>query len=373
MKKLVGEHIQTLKPYVPGKPLEELQRELGVDDPIKLASNENPLGPSPRAVEAMGAVLKSNHFYPDGASYRMREAIAEAHGVSREEVLTGNGSNEVLTMAVRTFCRSGSDVALMPEYSFAAYGIVSQAQDVEVRKVPVKEGFVNDLDGLLDAVDERTKIVFLANPNNPTGTSVSGTDLRRFLERLPDDVVALVDEAYHEYVRAEAYESALEMRDAHERLIVTRTFSKVYGLAGVRAGYGIAPAEMVGFMDRIREPFNSNMMAQVCVPAALSDREFIERSVTVNEEGRRALEEGLAGLADRGVSWTPSETNFLLVKLPVEARPVYDAMLRLGVIVRPMAGYGLPEHLRISLAEAVHMERCLGALERALDQVEGGR
>lgn len=370
MKELVGPHIESLKPYVPGKPLEELERELGVKNPIKLASNENPLGPSPRAMAAMQAAMEKNHFYPDGAAHNMIRAIAEFHDVSPNQVITGNGSNELLTMAVRTFCEFGSDVAVISEYSFAAYAIVSQAHNLEIRRVPMKEGLRFDLPAMAEAIDERTKIVFVANPNNPTGTYVAAAQLRAFLESVPEDVVVLVDEAYHEYVKADDYESAMNMRHLHKRLIVTRTFSKCYGLAGARAGYALATPEMINRMNRVREPFNCNSMAQAAVPAALQDREFVERSVAVNEEGRRVFEAGLERLADRGVSWIKSETNFLLVRVPHPGRAVYDAMLKQGVIVRPMDGYGLPEWLRISLADGAKMERCLTTLTAALDELE---
>lgn len=370
MKRLVGPHIESLKPYVPGKPLEELERELGIKNPIKLASNENPLGPSPKAMEAMQAFMKKNHFYPDGAAHNMIQAVAAFHDVDPAQVITGNGSNELLTMAVRTFGDYGSDVAVISEYSFAAYAIVSQAHNLEIRRVPMAEGYTFDLEAMAEAIDERTKIVFVANPNNPTGTYVPADALRAFLKAVPEEVVVLVDEAYHDYVTADDYQSAMEMRDLRERLIVTRTLSKCYGLAGVRAGYAVAPAEMVNRMNRLREPFNCNSMAQVALPAALDDQEFVARSVAVNEEGRRVLEEGLARLADRGVSWIPSQTNFLLVCLPVEGVKVYDAMLQKGVIVRPMGGYGLPKWLRISLADKEKMTRCLQALESSLDEVQ---
>ncbi len=364
---LVGPHIETLKPYVPGKPIEELRRELGLDDIIKLASNENPLGPSPKAVEAIEQKLSGLHIYPDGAAHDMVQAVSDYHEVPREEVITGNGSDEILTMAVRTFCEYGRDSAVISKYSFAAYGIRCQSHNLDVRWVPMDEGLKFDLDAMAEAIDETTKIVFIANPNNPTGTYVSGEALRGFLQEIPDRVVVLVDEAYHQYVEAEDYESAVEMRDVHERLIVTRTLSKCYGLAGARAGYGLSTPELIGCMNKVREPFNCNAVAQVALPAALSDEEFVDRSVEVNREGRRALEAGLKTLGSLGVEWIPSQTNFLLVKMPVEGRRVFDAMLHKGVIVRPMAGYGLDKWLRISLAEEEKMQRCVGALKDVLE------
>ncbi len=366
---LVGDHIETLKPYVPGKPIEELQRELDVDNPIKLASNENPLGPSPKAVAAINQKLHALHYYPDGAAHRMVHAVADFHDIDPARIITGNGSDEVLTTAVRTFCDYGADSAVISEHSFSAYGIRCQAHNLQIRWVPMARGLNYDLDAMAEAVDETTKIVFVANPNNPTGTYVPADRLRRFLAGLPDHVVVVVDEAYHQYVQADDYQSALEMRDVHDRLLVTRTLSKIYGMAGVRAGYGIANPEMIDRMQRVREPFNSNSLAQVALPAALEDQEFVRESVEVNEAGRTALEAGLSELSEMGVGWVESETNFLLVKTPVEGKKIYDAMLHQGVIVRPTGGYGLPNYLRISLAQPEKMKRCIRALRSALKEL----
>lgn len=366
---LVGDHIETLKPYVPGKPIEELQREYDVDDPIKLASNENPLGPSPRAVKAINQKLHALHYYPDGAAHRMIRAVADYHGVSHDEVVCGNGSDELLTIAVQTFCDYGTDSAVISEYSFAAYGITCQAHNLDIRWVPTAGKLQCDLEAMAEAIDETTKIAFVANPNNPTGTYVAAAELRAFLSQIPDRVVVLVDEAYHQYVTADDYTSAMEMRDVHERLIVTRTLSKVYGLAGVRAGYALTTPQMADRMHRVRDPFNCNSLAQIALPAALGDQEFVERSVEVNDKGRAALEAGLQKLAGRGVEWIPSQTNFVLTKMPVEGRKVYEKMLPKGVIVRPVAGYGLSNCLRISLAEPQKMERCVRALREAIDDL----
>ncbi len=365
-KDLVGNHIETLKPYVPGKPIEELKRELGVENPIKLASNENPLGPSPRAMAAIEAALPDLHIYPDGAAHHMVGAVSEYHDVTPQEVINGNGSDELLTIAVRTFCEFGQDSAVISKHSFAAYGIRCQSHNLNIKWVATDEGLKYDLQAMAEAIDETTKITFIANPNNPTGTYVNADELRRFLKAIPDHVVVLVDEAYHDYVEADDYASALEMRDIHERLIVTRTLSKCYGMAGARIGYGIANEEIINRMNRVREPFNSNSLAQVALSEALADREFVERSVAVNREGRAVLE---SGLADLGLEWIPSQTNFLLVKMPVDGRQIYDAMLRKGVILRPMAGYGLPKWLRISLAEREKMERCVDSLREVLTEV----
>lgn len=367
-KELVGSNILELKPYQPGKPIEELERELGITGSIKLASNENPLGPSPMAVEAVRESADGLHIYPDGAIYGLRARIAEFMNVSMGEVIVGNGSNEVLTMLVRAFVQPG-ETAVVSDYSFVAYRVILKGANVPTNVVPMTDGYVHDLRAMADAVDETTKIVFIANPNNPTGTHVGDEEFRWFLKTVSDDVIVVIDEAYVEYALADDYASGMTMRDLHPRLVVTRTFSKCYGLAGLRCGYGIAPAEMVGYMDRIREPFNSNTLAQIGAARALDDVAFVRSSVRANEVGREILEAGLAELESKGVSWLRSQTNFLLVKMPVEGVEVYDAMLHEGVIVRPMAGYGLDEYVRISIGTREETERCVGALSRVIERL----
>jgi histidinol-phosphate aminotransferase len=364
-QELVGSNIQELKPYVPGKPIDELERELGITGSIKLASNENPLGPSPLAMEAVHEAVDGLHIYPDGAIFRLRERIAAFMGVDMDEVIIGNGSNEVLTMLVRTFVQPG-ETAVVSDYSFVAYRVVLKAADVPTTVVPMADGYVHDLEAMAAAVTDDTKVVFVANPNNPTGTHVGRSALETFLRKVPDHVIVVIDEAYVEYAGADDYTSAMPLRDLRERLVITRTFSKCYGLAGLRCGFGIAPAEMVGFMNRIREPFNANLLAQIGAARALDDAEFVARSVAANEEGRRILEAGLEALRELGVDWIPSQTNFLLVKTPVEGVKVYDAMLREGVIIRPMAGYGLHDFVRISIGTPAETERCVGALHRVV-------
>lgn len=363
---LVAEHIASLKPYVPGKPIEELERELGITGAIKLASNENPLGPSPMAIEAIREAAAGVHIYPDGAAFKLKEAIAEAVGVGFDELATGNGSNELLTLVARTFCLPG-DHAVISAYSFIAYRVIMKAEGMRWDEAPVRGDYQVDVGAMLDAITPETKVVFLANPNNPTGTYVSREDLTRLLEEAPEEVIVVVDEAYTEYVQAEDCASALDLRDLRERLIVTRTFSKAYGLGGLRCGFAIGPAEMMDYLNRVREPFNCNMLAQHGAAAALQDVEFIQRSVEVNEAGRAIMEQGLAALAELGVTWTPSQTNFLLVHTGErDARPIYERMLREGVIVRPMAGYGLPRSLRVTIGTEAQCHRCLAALEVAL-------
>ncbi len=366
MKPLVPDYKKAVKTYVPGKPIEELRRELGIDDIIKLASNENPLGTSEKVREVVRQAAERLHIYPDGAAFNLKRAIAEFHGVEMDEIATGAGSDELLMLAIDTFISPG-DQGVVTEYSFGSYPISLMGHGADVVTVPVRDGFLPDAEELAAACDDDTKMLFLANPNNPTGTYVGEQGLRHLLSEVPEHVVVVIDEAYHDYIQADDYTTALELRDLRERLIVTRTFSKCYGLAGLRVGYAISTPEIIDCINRIRKPFNVNLVAQEAARAALADRDFVARSVEVNENGRAQLEAGLRELARFGVDWTPSQTNFLLVAMPVEGQKIYEAMLRLGVILRPMAGYGLPNHLRISIGTQAQNARCLEGLADVLE------
>lgn len=366
---IVAKHIESLKPYVPGKPVEELERELGISEALKLASNENPLGPSPMAIEAIKEIASKTHIYPDGAGYKLRETIAEMLSVEIDEVILGNGSNELITLAIRTFCQPG-DTAVISDYSFIAYRLCLQAAGVGWTSVAMKNGYVHDLEAMAAACDETTKIVFVANPNNPTGTHVGRAELEDFLRAVPERALVVLDEAYVEYALAEDYVTGLELRDLRERLIVTRTFSKCYGLAGLRVGYGVGPAKLMNYVQRVREPFNANLVGQVAALAALDDKDFVKTAVASNEAGREVLLAGLHRLqSEYGVEWINSQTNFVLMESPFDGLKLYEAMLREGVIVRPMAGYGLPKHLRITIGTPEQTERCLEALGTALAEV----
>lgn len=362
---LVDAHIDALQPYVPGKPVEELERELGIQGAIKLASNENPLGPSPMAVAAMQAAMSQAHIYADGAAYRVREAISAYAHAPMAEIVTGNGSNELLTLVARTFCRPG-DHAVISDYSFVAYRVIMQAEGMVWTSAAVSEGFEVDVEALLAAIKPETRVVFIANPNNPTGTYLSEAALTRLLTEIAPEVIVVVDEAYHEYVQAKDYKSALELRHLRERLLITRTFSKIYGLGGVRLGFMVGPQAMIEYVNRVREPFNCSIFAQVAGVAALQDHEFVRRTVEVNEQGRAIMEAGLAELAGDGVTWTRSQTNFLLVHVKQPGPVIYDRMLRDGVIVRPMGPYKLPHALRITIGTPDECRRCLESLTRAV-------
>jgi histidinol-phosphate aminotransferase len=369
---VADEHITGISPYVPGKQVAEIEREYGVEGAIKMASNENPLGPSPAAREVIEEASAEAHIYPDGDARELKHAVAEHHDVPVDQVLCGNGSDQLLRLAVQALSRWGQDAGLISNFSFGAYPIALRAHNLDVRRVDMKPGLQYDMTAMAEAVNPRTRVVFLANPNNPTGTYISEEDLRGFLRSVPEDVVVIVDEAYTQYVEADDYASAMEMRDEHELLIVTRTFSKCFGMAAMRIGYAVSTPEVIDAINRVRAPFNCNRIGQKAAVAALGDREFVQRSVDVNERGRQQLEAGLAELKDRGVDWIPSQTNFLLCEMPFTGRTVYEAMLYEGVITRPVEAYGLPNHLRISIGTEQQNEACLDALEAALDELEEG-
>ncbi len=373
MKPLAASNITTLKAYVPGKPIAELERELGISGSIKLASNENPLGPSTLALEAVRTHAANIHIYPDGAAFALRDRLAKFHGIDPAEITTGNGSNELLTLAVRTFCNAGEDHAVISDCSFVAYKIILQAQNVETAIVPMGDDLVHDLDAMLAAIRPDTKMVFVANPNNPTGTYVPSKALRAFLRAVPEDIVVVVDEAYHEYVTAEDYQSAETMRDERERLLVCRSFSKCYGLGGLRAGYAIGTHEMIDLINRVREPFNCNSLAQVAAAAAIGDLEFVSRSLSLNTDGRQLMEHRLREMAQLGVSWIPSQTNFLLVRTGHDGKVVYERLLERGVIVRPLGPGPLACDVRITIGTAEQIDRCCHALFEVLTELQSGK
>ncbi|MEK6606188.1 MAG: histidinol-phosphate transaminase [Myxococcota bacterium] len=346
---LVASHIAGIVPYVPGKPIDEVERELGLPPgrAIKLASNENALGPSPRAVAAMRDAAASSHLYPDGSAWTLRQALAERHGVAPEEIVVGAGSNELINLLVQAFVGQGEE-ALLAEQSFLCYELACRALGAAYRRVPLLN-LTFDLDGMAAAASPRTKIVFVANPNNPTGTYVARATLARFLDRLPPRVIVVVDEAYFEYADAPDYPDALQYRARRPRLVVLRTFSKIHGLAGMRVGYAICEPEIAGYLHRVRAPFNVSSGAQAAALAALGDDEHVRRSRASNLAERPRLAQALERL---GCAVLPSQANFLLVETPAQplsAAGLYQALLRRGVIVRPLANYALPDHLRITV------------------------
>lgn len=350
-------------PYKPGKPVGEVQRELGLENVIKLASNENNLGPSPKALAAMREALDEVYRYPEGSGYYLVNAIAEKFGLAFDQIILGNGGNDLIELVVKTFAGPGDNV-VSGHPSFIMYKIGAMIMDAEFRGIPLKD-YRFDLPAIADAVDEHTKVVFIANPNNPTGTIVTRAEVDDFLERVPDTVLVVLDEAYFDFVTAEDYPDGLDYVKAGRPVMAMRSFSKNYGLAGLRLGWGAADAELVAAMQRIRQPFNANRLAQVAGVAALDDDEHLARSQEMVAAGREQLYRGLDEL---GVKYVPSEANFVLVDLEREAAPVFEELVKLGVVVRPMAGWGLRNALRVSVGKAEENDAFLRALATVLEK-----
>jgi histidinol-phosphate aminotransferase len=359
MSGLVSPSIESLLPYEGGKPVEELARELGIDNAIKLASNENPLGPSPKALEAARAILNQVHRYPDAAAFKLRERIASEHGIPMDHVIQGNGSNELLDLAVRTFCTAEHHI-IFAEPAFVVYRIAALSHGVPFSAVPTRD-LTHDLEAMLAAVTPRTRLIFVGNPNNPTGTYVGLPALRRFLRAVPPEVVVLIDEAYIEYTTAADFPDCMTLRNEHERLIVCRTFSKIHGLAGLRVGYGVSTPELVSYMNRVRAPFNVGNLGQAAAVAALDDRDHVKQSHTLNAAERERM---AARLKAMGLTVTPSQANFYLVDVKQSGRAIYDALLRKGVIVRPFGS--LPNSIRVTVGKPEENDRFLGALAEVL-------
>jgi histidinol-phosphate aminotransferase len=360
---LVLPSVAALAPYEPGKPIEELQRELGIDEPVKLASNENPLGPSPRAIEAIKAALPDLNRYPDGASYELRKKIAAHHKVGAEQIFAASGSVEVINLLAFLFVRPGLN-AVYSEHSFAIYPLATAAAGGEHRVAKASDGFSHDLDLMADAIDSNTRIVFLANPNNPTGTIYRRAEWKRFLARVPENVVIVADEAYFEFVRDTGYPDSLDDHDDRRLIITLRTFSKIFGLAGIRVGYAVARPDIIQMLHNVRQPFNVTSLGQVAAIAGMDDRAHIARTLQVNAEGMEFLEGEFRRL---GLNFVPSHANFILVDVG-DGRAVYDALLRRGVIVRPMNGYGFPRHLRISVGLPEENRRLVAALAAIIEK-----
>lgn len=352
----VPAEIDSLVPYPPGKPIEELERELGIKGSIKLASNENPLGPSPLAVKAVEAALAGLHRYPDGSSHYLKEKLSARLGVPGDMLTFGNGSNEIIELLIRTYLGRGAE-AVMGEPSFAVYPLVVQAAGGVARRVPLK-GFTHDLDAMAEGITEATRLIFIANPNNPTGTIVSGAAFERFLKRVPDGVIVCMDEAYIEYVRSPEFPDSLKYVREGWPVVVLRTFSKIYGLAGLRIGYGVAHPEITDYINRVRQPFNVNSLAQVAALAALDDAGHLDNSVANNTKG---LEYLLNAMDELGYECVPTEANFLLIKVG-DGKGVYERLLKKGVIVRPMASYGLDKYIRVTVGLPDELRRFVDEL-----------
>jgi histidinol-phosphate aminotransferase len=364
--------VRGLKPYQPGKPISELEREYGVSDIVKLASNENPLGPGAAVREAIAGSVADIARYPDGSAFELKQAIARRHGVAPDCLTLGNGSNDVLVLLAEAFLKPGLE-AVYAQYAFAVYAIAVQAVGATARVIPAlgwEQGqpLGHDLEGMARAVDERTRLVFIANPNNPTGTWVGDDALRRFLDSMPRETLVVVDEAYADYVEDAAYPDCTAWVDTYPNLVVTRTFSKAFGLAGLRLGYAVSNPQIADILNRVRQPFNVNSVVQAAGLAALADQEYLARSVQTNNRER----DRMAAAFDRlGLRQIPSVGNFILVDFGRPAAPVYEALLRRAVIVRPVGNYGLPDCLRISIGTPDENTRLIAALSAVLEDGPG--
>ena len=348
------EYVQALKPYVPGKPIEELERELGIKNSIKLASNENPLGPSPAALSAIKDSFSDLNRYPDGNGFYLKEALSEMLKVSEDELVLGNGSNQLLNIAAWTFMQDG-DEAVMATPSFVVYAMAVQSVGGKSVEVPLKN-YTHDLSAMADAITPRTKIIFIANPNNPTGTINKKQEFDKMMEKVPDNVLVVADEAYYEYVSDPDYADSMKYLRSNKNILILRTFSKIYGLAGLRLGYGLAKKEIISEMNKLREPFNTNSIAQKAGLAALRDKKHVNRSKNANEGGKRFLYFQLDAL---GLKYVPTEANFIYI--PVEdSMSVYEGLLKMGVIIRPMG----PKAIRVTIGLPEENKRFIDSLKK---------
>ncbi len=366
MKPSVAEHIANIVPYPPGKPIEELEREYGISGSIKLASNENPLGPSPKAVEAIVAATSKLNRYPDGSGFYLRKRLAEKHRLPFDSILLGNGSNEIIELVIRAFMSPGDEV-MMPEPSFLLYKLVVQWMGGRAAPIPLKEDWGIDLDKMAEAVTAKTKVIFLTNPNNPTGKVISKTDFEAFLSRVPQSAAVVLDEAYIEFNTNPDTPLGFDYISGQSpAVIVLRTFSKAYGLAGLRIGFGAMDPEIAGFLNRVRQPFNTGSLAQAAALAAIDDDEFLSRSRQTTWSGLQFLYKEIEKM---GLRHIPSEANFFLIEVPCEAKELYEAMLRRGVIIRSMASYGMKRFIRVNVGLPEENIRFIGALKEVLAEM----
>lgn len=357
--------VRQLVPYVAGKPIEELERELGLTGIIKLASNENPLGPGKKALAAIQSALPQLTLYPDGNGFNLKAALAKKYALDASQITLGNGSNELLELVARAFLAPGLE-AMFSEHAFAVYPIVTQAVGATAVVMPALN-YGNDLAAMAARISDLTRVIFIANPNNPTGTLLKQAELESFIAAIPSHCLCVLDEAYFEFVSGNESINSLDWLKTNPNLIITRTFSKAYGLAGLRVGYSLSSPEIADILNRVRQPFNNNSLALAAAEAALSDEDYLQQTVAVNAQGMSILTEGFK---DLGLEWISSAGNFVAVDLKRPGQPVYEALLRKGVIVRPIANYGMPNHLRISVGTEPENRFFLKALAETLADVQ---
>lgn len=360
MRLSVPDHIRALAPYIPGKPPEELEREMGIKNAVKLASNENPLGPSPKALRAIKRALSGINRYPDGACYYLKDALANKLGFKSENIILGNGSNEIITNVAKAFLRPGEE-AVVAHPAFIIYQTAVQCAGAVKIRTPLKN-FTHDLQAMKSRITGKTRLIFISNPNNPTGTMVGAQEFDLFMAGLPDDIIVVLDEAYHEYVERDDPPDTVSYVREGKGLIVLRTFSKVFGLAALRIGYGIADASIIEILERVRDPFNVNTLAQVAALASLDDDEHVRRSADINAKGKAYL---YKKLDEMGIDYVQSQANFILVKVG-DGKKVYHDLLKQGVIVRPLGSYDLAEHVRVTIGLPAENKNFIDALRKVM-------
>jgi len=365
MKKIWRSSIDQITPYKPGKPIEEVKRELGLDSVIKLASNENPMEPSPRVIEAITQAAKCVNRYPDGGCFYLRQALSEYLSVPGENLVFGNGSDELILMALRAFIEPGDEV-VVADPTFLIYHIASMIKGANVKTVPLK-GYKYDLDSMLKAVNKKTKIVFIANPDNPTGSYVTHDELDKFKDAIPPDVLVFLDEAYYEFAAGDDYPETLELAQGQQKsFIVARTFSKAFCLAGLRVGYGVTRSDIAEVLNKVREPFNVNSLAQVAAIAALEDKAHLEKSVDLVREEKERFYELFKSL---GLEYVPSRTNFILVNTKRDSQKVFDFLMKKGVIIREMSAWGLKGFIRVNIGLREENDEFFRIFKKAMEEI----
>ena len=358
VKSIFKKFIHSIIPYEPGKPIEEVERELGIRKAVKLASNENPLGPSKKAIRAMREALSKVHLYPDGGCFYLKEQLSDEFKLSKNHFVIGNGSNEIIELLARGFVSPG-DRVIASDQSFLVYPLITQVCGGEFVSLPMNDGRY-DLEGIAKLVNDRTKIIFVSNPNNPTGTYVTDDEVEDFLGQIPKRIIVCFDEAYYDFVNAKDFPNSLAyIKAGRENIIILRTFSKSYGLAGLRIGYGIAHPDVVQYLDKVRQPFNVNQLAQVAACAALSDKLFLKKTQQLIWTEREYV---CKELKKMGFQYLPSQANFILFNAGRDAAPIFQALLKKGIIVRGMKAYGLPNYLRVTIGKHSENKTFLKAL-----------
>lgn len=360
IKDLIRPSIADILPYPPGKPIEEVKRELGLEEVVKMASNENALGPSKKAIEAIKNTLNNINIYPDGNSYYLKQKIAQKLKVGTDEIFMGNGTDEVIRVITETFLNPDEEV-IVAWPGFVIYSIATNVMAGALKRIPLKN-YTHDLGAMSGAVTDKTKLIFIANPNNPTGTMVDKGEVESFMKEVREDIIVVFDEAYYEYAN-DNFPDTIKYSRQGRNVITLRTFSKIYGLAGLRVGYGISKKEIFEEMNRIRQPFNVNRLAQVAAIAALDDNEQVEKSIAMNEEGKNLLYKELDAM---GIEYVPTAANFILINTGKDGKEVFDRLLKEGIIVRPMGGYDLPNFIRVTIGKQSDNKKFIESFKKHL-------